>query len=191
MSSELVEKIKNIQRTNPQGKLQWWNYADSEGDGHRDPTKHTDEFLQAFLDKMESGALETVQVTAEQEELCELIKLGQRKSKAWKSAWTGYCSKYGGGTNDPAKHPEKFLRGFFDFLGESFMLCYGGAAMNPMMNPMAMMGLGMMMSGGKGGMGKGGMGMDLMSMMMGGGKGKGGFGKAGKDKGMGKGSPYW
>jgi len=46
------------------------------------------------------------------------IKLGQRASPHWKNAWAQYCSLYGGGINDPARHDESHLVGFVDYLGQ-------------------------------------------------------------------------
>ena len=46
---ELVEKVKNLQRSNPQCKEAWWAYCDSQCGGMRDPMRHDTPSLQAFL----------------------------------------------------------------------------------------------------------------------------------------------
>jgi hypothetical protein len=50
--------------------------------------------------------------------LAESIKMGQRKSSHWKSAWQSYIALYGSGFNDPAKYDENFITGFLDYLGQ-------------------------------------------------------------------------
>ncbi|CAE7169366.1 unnamed protein product [Symbiodinium pilosum] len=50
--------------------------------------------------------------------MAEVVKVGQRASPNWRAAWQTFCSAYGNSINDPAKHPETFLRQFFDFVGE-------------------------------------------------------------------------
>lgn len=58
----------------------------------------------------------------EQQDLAEAVKVGQRVSSSWKSAWAYYAETYGGGTYDPAKHTKEFLAAYFEFVasgGES------------------------------------------------------------------------
>ena len=50
--------------------------------------------------------------------LADMVKTGQRASYHYRTAWTIYCALYGAGKNDPARHDEKFIRGFIDYLGE-------------------------------------------------------------------------
>jgi hypothetical protein len=50
--------------------------------------------------------------------LAESIKMGQRKSQHWKTAWQYYVALYGSGFNDPAKYDENFITGFLDYLGQ-------------------------------------------------------------------------
>ena len=46
---ELVEKVKNLQRSNPQAKEAWWVYCDGQCGGMRDPLRHDTDSLQTFL----------------------------------------------------------------------------------------------------------------------------------------------
>ncbi|CAE7656136.1 PFK4 [Symbiodinium pilosum] len=46
---ELVEKVKNLQRSNPQAKEAWWAYCDGQCGGMRDPMRHDAPSLQTFL----------------------------------------------------------------------------------------------------------------------------------------------
>lgn len=47
--AELVEQVKNLQRSSPQMKVEWHKYCDSEGDRIRDPARHSSAFLEAFI----------------------------------------------------------------------------------------------------------------------------------------------
>lgn len=117
-----VEALKELQRTDPEGREQWGAYCDERGGGVRDPSKHDPEFVRTFLAQYSSGQ----RLVIPQGPLAELMKHGQRKSVAWKQAWAGYCQVYGGGVNDPAKHDQKFLTGFMDFLGQSGVMALSG-----------------------------------------------------------------
>jgi len=168
----LVQKVKDMQRNDPKAKEQWWAYADVEGNGVRDPAKHDETFLETFIENYSAGMVFKVEGGGDSDKLAELIKMGQRKSHAWKQCWRAYCQSKGQFTYDPTTQSLQFLTKFLDFVGTA-----GsdggkgkgkgkgkGAMMNPMMmNPMMM---GMM----GGGMGKGMMGM------MGKAAGKGGKG---------------
>mmetsp|Transcript_63013 Transcript_63013/g.117882 ORF Transcript_63013/g.117882 Transcript_63013/m.117882 type:complete len:275 (+) Transcript_63013:70-894(+) len=46
---ELVEKVKNLQRSNPQAKEAWWQYCDGQCGGMRDPMRHDTPSLESFL----------------------------------------------------------------------------------------------------------------------------------------------
>ena len=46
---ELVEKVKNLQRSNPQSKEAWWAYCDGQCGGMRDPMRHDTPSLETFL----------------------------------------------------------------------------------------------------------------------------------------------
>eukprot|EP00420_Gonyaulax_spinifera_P028423 CAMPEP_0197910396 /NCGR_PEP_ID=MMETSP1439-20131203/70822_1 /TAXON_ID=66791 /ORGANISM="Gonyaulax spinifera, Strain CCMP409" /LENGTH=76 /DNA_ID=CAMNT_0043532049 /DNA_START=56 /DNA_END=283 /DNA_ORIENTATION=+ len=52
---ELVQTIKDMQRSDPAAKEQWWAYCDSVGQGVRDPAKHTLVFIQTFINKYNQG----------------------------------------------------------------------------------------------------------------------------------------
>jgi len=49
--ASLVEKVKTLQRRNPQAKEAWWAWCDTYGQGNRDPSRHDERALQKFLDK--------------------------------------------------------------------------------------------------------------------------------------------
>eukprot|EP00929_Paragymnodinium_shiwhaense_P037008 TRINITY_DN19790_c0_g1_i1.p1 TRINITY_DN19790_c0_g1~~TRINITY_DN19790_c0_g1_i1.p1 ORF type:complete len:224 (+),score=68.32 TRINITY_DN19790_c0_g1_i1:71-742(+) len=200
MSEELIGKIKNLQRNDEKAKIQWGAYADAEGERIRDPAKHTDAFLQKFLDEYAAGKQWEVQRDGSQEQLIELIKFGQRTSRNWRNAWNAYCEIHSEGKTDPARKDKKFMIGFME--------CMAEASMSPMAVPtkggggMGMGGKGWGDDGwgggkggwggdwgmGMGGMGMGGMGMDGMVMVPIGSMGMGGMGMGG---GWGKADGGW
>mmetsp|Transcript_9515 Transcript_9515/g.27548 ORF Transcript_9515/g.27548 Transcript_9515/m.27548 type:complete len:711 (-) Transcript_9515:136-2268(-) len=61
---DLAARIKQIQRVSAEGKESWGRYCDASRTG-RDPMRHTEEFLQAFLDAYDCGE-EPVPVVPEQ-----------------------------------------------------------------------------------------------------------------------------
>jgi len=112
-TEDLVQKLKELQRTDWAGKEQWGQYCDLHGGGVRDPTKHPSDFLQTFFTQYKAG----FPMPADASALIDLFKHRQRTSACWNQAWACYCQTYGGGVNDPAKHDHSFLIGFLDFLG--------------------------------------------------------------------------
>jgi hypothetical protein len=116
----LVAQIKELQKTDPSAKEQWIAYTDMSGQGTRDPMKHTQEFLEGFLTQLHSGSKLTVHEDARV--LGDIVKLMQRKSTHFKNIWAHYCSKFGGGKNDPAKHDGAYLVKFFEYLAQTASL---------------------------------------------------------------------
>lgn len=112
----LVEEVKEMQRSDPVAKEQWWAYADSQGDGVRDPMRHDVPFLQNFIDSFYSGA--RLETASDNGGIGELFKEGQRKSAGFKQAWAAYCNVFGDGKSDPLKKDLKFLTGFLDHMGQ-------------------------------------------------------------------------
>eukprot|EP00403_Amphidinium_massartii_P015886 CAMPEP_0178431136 /NCGR_PEP_ID=MMETSP0689_2-20121128/31682_1 /TAXON_ID=160604 /ORGANISM="Amphidinium massartii, Strain CS-259" /LENGTH=250 /DNA_ID=CAMNT_0020053019 /DNA_START=82 /DNA_END=834 /DNA_ORIENTATION=+ len=141
----LVDAIKELQRSGPEGKEQWGLYCEQHGQGIRDPTKHDLEYLSNFLSQYQMGARMQGNGTSgagsgPNPSLAALIKEGQRKSQAWKQAWHAYCMQFGQGVNDPSKHNLDFLVSFLDFLGERGTMAIGatmGMTPEAMFNTMA------------------------------------------------------
>lgn len=52
--ADLVNQIKEMQRSNPDAKQAWWTYCDEQLGGVKDPRRHGAEVLQAFIDTMGS-----------------------------------------------------------------------------------------------------------------------------------------
>lgn len=58
-------------------------------------------------------------------DLAQAIKVGQRFSPSWKTAWKGYCTFSGVNTLDPMKHSQEFLVAFFELLGSQACETFG------------------------------------------------------------------
>jgi len=155
---DLASQVKELQKADPNAKMQWNNFSDSKGSGVRDPARHTPEFLQEFLFAMSSGQTFSNQPGADAN-LAMAIKSLQKQSPSFKQIWGQFCMSNGGGRMDPNKHEHTFHVQFFEALtgaanGASPMGA-GAVAAGPDMNPAkrARMGgmPGMMGMGGGGG----------------------------------------
>merc|ERR550537_1717049 len=51
-------------------------------------------------------------------DLATWVKIGQKASPAFKESWGMYCSMYGGGINDPARHDPGYIGEFIHYLGQ-------------------------------------------------------------------------
>merc|ERR1740121_1569946 len=49
----LVDKIKAMQRSNPDAKAAWWRFCDDQAQGIKDPNRHDENMLEQFLSSME------------------------------------------------------------------------------------------------------------------------------------------
>lgn len=118
MASEAtISQVKEIQKGSAEGHKEWSLWCDARGNGVRDPSKHSLEFLDEFIAHYNGGGRLEVNKSPEKVEvLAELIKNGQRNSHHWQQAWSLYCQRYGRGVNDPYKHESSFLLGFLDML---------------------------------------------------------------------------
>eukprot|EP00439_Symbiodinium_sp_Y106_P060976 s2250_g9.t1 len=126
MASEAIAKVKDIQKGSQEGRKQWGLWCDTRGNGVRDPSKHTPEFLEEFVAQYNAGGRLESPAPEKVETLAELVKTGQRNSHHWQQAWTLYCQRFGHGVNDPYKHNSAFLVGFMDFLAyRGCMAMYG------------------------------------------------------------------
>jgi len=52
---ELVQRVKQIQRSDPNGKEMWYKFCDSSGTGNRDPARHSSDSLRSFLEAYDRG----------------------------------------------------------------------------------------------------------------------------------------
>jgi len=183
MEAQLVARVKEIQKSDPDGKQGWWNYADTQGDGVRDPAKHPAAFLEWFLAEYSQGKYTGVASTTDAGALAELFKEGQRNSGSFKSAWAMYQSMNGNSKNDPTKAGKQALVDFLDMISQSGMqtMMGNGSMSGKSSNRMGKGFMGAKSSGWSGNDSNwGGSGGDVQTMMnmmmMMSGKGSGGWG---------------
>lgn len=110
--AELVERIKALQRTDPNAKQNWWSYCDTHLKGAKDPNRHDESTLADFLalyDGFEEVPMtamngmagpRTVPPRRRQEPsfmmstpptpMVECIKTCQRSSTYWRTAWQAW-----------------------------------------------------------------------------------------------------
>lgn len=119
-NSPLVEEVKNMQRQSVEFKEAWWQYCDAELRGIRDPSRHSDEILQRFLDDYNTGAfagmapLALPAYTPPDPSVIEILKQMQRSDPQAKELWNAYCNKLGGGKRDPTVHNALFVEDFIE-----------------------------------------------------------------------------
>merc|ERR1719343_1906037 len=129
----LVARVKELQRTNPTAKEQWVAFTDLNGAGTRDPSKHPSDFLQGFIDHVNSGhqiAPQAAPGMGENPTLADAFKAMQKKSANFKNAWQQFCMQSGGGRFDPTKHDTSFHMAFLDSI---CALAIGGTPSMPTM----------------------------------------------------------
>jgi len=112
VKDELVSQIKAFQRSSEEHKQIWWAFCDSQGGGNRDPARHDEDVLQAFL--TEQG-IQVAQGSKDQNfikgELINKIKAFQRSSEEQKKAWWAFCDR-NEGHRDPARYEADVLQVF-------------------------------------------------------------------------------
>merc|ERR1719188_1620242 len=121
----LQEQIKNLQRSDPQGKEQWIAYCKMFGEGKCDPSKHDDEFIDHFLNQYNAGA-RLDGAASEGQGLQDQIKAMQRSDPAGKEQWIAYCEQFGGGKCDPNKHDDAFISSFLSQYSSGVRISAGG-----------------------------------------------------------------
>jgi len=58
MEEDLVERVKCIQRTDPEGKLKWMSYTYASGNNKHDPRAYDAAFLEEFFHQLDADAIE-------------------------------------------------------------------------------------------------------------------------------------
>jgi len=106
---------------------QWYAYCDKFGRGVIDPTKHEPGFIKEFLRTYNDAQRPAPQ--AEAQNIAELFRECQPKSRSWRSCWEAYCYRFGEKKCDPGEHDQEYLIGFMEFLGnqgaESMKMVFG------------------------------------------------------------------
>lgn len=60
--NELVSKVKRLQRENEHQRQLWWQWCEGNGQGVRDPKKHTSQFIVQFFEALSCNAIPNVPV---------------------------------------------------------------------------------------------------------------------------------
>lgn len=108
----LVIRVKQVQRSSPDGKHKWIYFCESWGQKKHDPAAHDEHFLQEFLSSLERGDL-PADATGKIE-LVQKVKELQRRDPEGKQKWTEYCDRHGHGKHDPNIYDMEFLKAFFE-----------------------------------------------------------------------------
>lgn len=126
--TDLVEKVKQVQRLSPQGRQAWMDHCDGiygGGTSVHDPSRHKASTLRDFLQwwtaegqyggttRPKGASAKGMPPLAGQ---ADFITQGSRLSLAFKAAWVQYCRKWGRGFSDPAKYEEAFLSEFATYV---------------------------------------------------------------------------
>lgn len=131
-SQELVDRIKEVQKSSAIVRGAWHLFCDTEGSGVRDPSAHPDTFLEEFLKshgfavpvgpsapvgtqtlrKQVSKEKNAVPTTQASNELVEQVKEMQRRSTHCMEIWRLMCESNGNNVRDPARHEPAFLHRF-------------------------------------------------------------------------------
>jgi hypothetical protein len=146
----MISQVKQVQRSDPAAKQQWWDYADTHLAGSRDPARHDVSTLMEFMNAYNSGALPPPSAdgsgnsgkgggkgcggwsgwgdaSGASENMVDFIKTGQKNSRPFKMAWVGYCGMAGNGKFDPSKYNDSFINGFIQYLGNLAAADMGGS----------------------------------------------------------------
>ncbi|CAD7936730.1 unnamed protein product [Amoebophrya sp. A120] len=135
----VIELVKQGQRNSAEWKTMWIDWAQENGNGVHDPTRHQACFIIAFV--LKYGLAEVVSAPWASPYLVSLgelakpymvssIKKGQSISEVWKEQWGLFADSKANGTRDPNRHDAGSLMEFFDtialqqFSTESWMLPY-------------------------------------------------------------------
>lgn len=129
----LVAQVRAQQKASKETRQLWHQYCDQSGDGVRDPSRHDEVFLLAFLQHVGSGTSSQSRVDPNQamghgqferqggphcfEDLVGCIKAAQKSSADVKEQWHQYCDMMGSGVRDPGAHDSSFLQDFIVHYG--------------------------------------------------------------------------
>eukprot|EP00933_Yihiella_yeosuensis_P077160 TRINITY_DN8734_c2_g1_i1.p1 TRINITY_DN8734_c2_g1~~TRINITY_DN8734_c2_g1_i1.p1 ORF type:complete len:255 (-),score=43.34 TRINITY_DN8734_c2_g1_i1:165-929(-) len=128
-TADLVDQVKSICRQDINAKNQWCAWCDSNAEGTKDPNRLTPDMLTSFLSAFHGGQISVggkgggkggfsaASPGGGTAEIAQFVKLGQKFSPAWKVAWSQYCTTYGEGCFDPARHSFDFLQNFLELVG--------------------------------------------------------------------------
>eukprot|EP00756_Hemistasia_phaeocysticola_P020151 Hpha_TRINITY_DN15705_c2_g13::TRINITY_DN15705_c2_g13_i4::g.42167::m.42167 len=127
LKQQLVEQIKEAQRSDNGWRRAWANYCQIHGQDVRDPQKHAQSWLQRAIQTLGGahgfsggggsragqryqGQYQGQYQNRQASSHCvEQVKANQRADAGWHQAWTNYCLIHGNGVSDPAKHSDRWI----------------------------------------------------------------------------------
>jgi hypothetical protein len=109
-------KVKEMQRMDREAKDQWIAYTDMYGQGRRDPSRHTGEFLQEFLN-MWYGR-KRLPVHEDAGGVGDMVRVMGKKSASFKKAWLRWCEICGHSETDPSQHHPAVHVKFLDYIAD-------------------------------------------------------------------------
>jgi len=114
---QLVEAVKKYQKEQPEMKVHWHTYCDTELGGSRDPSRHSPEVLKAFLDQ-QGVPVQIAQLdmsnSPHKMQCVQRVKNFQKESADKKEVWHQYCDAELGGHRDPSRHSAEALQNFLN-----------------------------------------------------------------------------
>ena len=116
---ELVDAVKDFQRTCPGFKEEWVEYCNGRGMGVRDPVRHPPEFLTVALRELAGGkGLRGIPVRPARgmQSLVDSVKQLQRETPETRERWIEFCGRWGSSDLDPARHTADFLQQSINFM---------------------------------------------------------------------------
>jgi len=122
----LVQRVKELQRSDGVFKEAWAAHCDERHGGRHDPNRQSAADIRSFLSShnYEVGATKRKRSEAYRPAAStggtpsEFVVLGSRLSKVFRDAWCKYCSLWGSLGDNPAHYDEAFLREFADYAGQ-------------------------------------------------------------------------
>jgi len=138
----IQEMMKELQKNDPDAKLQWAAYCNKHGDGTRDPMKHNAEYIQTFLHSYQNG--QRLPLESDGIPIADVTKLLQKRSLDFRSVWEEYCKISGHGKKDPLAYDADFHIGFYSWMAQKARIGCGGAPRMGGLVGGGMMGGGMM-----------------------------------------------
>lgn len=122
---QAIGHVQELSQSDPEAQAQWNAYCDLQGGGKRDPAKHPLDFIQGWLANYHAGARLPIDEDLNIE-FSDALKILQRKSMNFKTAWSNYCLQYGKGVNDPTKHEHSYHVEFLEGIAEKALSTMAG-----------------------------------------------------------------
>jgi len=120
----LVNRVKDLQRSDPIAKMQWQSFCESHGHRKFDPNVHDEAFIYTFIEAMDAGTLPVANPAHVQEaersyhngkrELVGRVNGMRYRGENGNSKWLSFCELHGFTKHDPQLHEDAFLIAFIE-----------------------------------------------------------------------------